>query len=143
MPMFDGDDLMRFVEQATWLTLNDYEAQLMQERTGLAPGQLTEFVEAVFVTRGGEGSDIHTRDGLEHVPALRIGEAVDPTGCGDAYRAGLLHGLMQGWDLVDAARLASLMGGVKIESHGTQNHRPGRDELAARLRENYAIDLSV
>ena len=143
MPMFDGDDLMRFVEQATWLTLNDYEAQLMQERTGLSPGQLTEFVEAVFVTRGGEGSDVHTRDGVVHVPPLRIGEAVDPTGCGDAYRAGLLHGLMQGRDLADAARLASLMGGVKIESHGTQNHRPTRVELADRLRENYAIDLEA
>ncbi len=143
MPMFDGDDLMRFVEQATWLTLNDYEAQLMQERTGLSPGQLAEFVEAVFVTRGGEGSDIHTRDGVEHIPALRIGEAVDPTGCGDAYRAGLLHGLMQGRGLADATRLASLMGGVKIESHGTQNHRPTRAELADRLQENYAIDLEA
>ncbi len=143
MPMFDGDDLMRFVEQATWLTLNDYEAQLMQERTGLTPERMTRHVDAVFVTRGGEGSDVYTRDGVEHVPALRIDGAVDPTGCGDAYRAGLLHGLMQGRDLVDAARLASLMGGIKIESHGTQNHRPTRDELATRLRENYAIELEV
>lgn len=143
MPMFDGDELLRFIEQANWLTLNDYEAELMQERTGLAPEQMAEEVEAVFITRGGEGSDIYTRDGHAHVPALPIGSAVDPTGCGDAYRAGLLFGLMQGRDLIDAARIASLMGGIKIESHGTQNHRPGRETLARRLRDAYGIGLEA
>ncbi len=143
MPMFDGDDLMAFIRQATWLTLNDYEAQLMSERTGLSPEQMAEHVEAVFITRGGEGSDIYSRDGKIHVKALEISATADPTGCGDAYRAGLLYGLMQGRDLAAAASIASLMGGVKIESAGTQNHRPTREQLAARLRENYAIDLDV
>ncbi len=143
MPMFDGDDLLAFIKQASWLTLNDYEAQLMTERTGLSPEQMAERVDAVFITRGAEGSDIYTRAGKSHVDVLKISQAADPTGCGDAYRAGLLYGLMQGRDLVATASIASLMGGVKIESHGTQNHQPTRAQLAARLHENYAINLDV
>ena len=141
MPMYNGDDLMVFLEQCTWLTLNDYEAQLMQERTGLSPHEMAEHVEAVFITRGGKGSQIYTREHEIHVPAIKVEGTVDPTGCGDAYRAGLLYGLMGGHDFETCARIASLMGGIKVESHGTQNHRIDRAAFADRYQQNYGTPL--
>ncbi len=137
MPMFNGEDLLLFLDQCTWLTLNDYEAQLMQERTGLSPHEMAEKAEGVFITRGGKGSQIYTKSHEYHVPAIKVSETADPTGCGDAYRAGLLYGLMAGHDVETCARIASLMGGIKIESHGTQNHRVSREELSRRYQDNY------
>lgn len=129
MPMFDGDDLMRFAEQAQWLAFNDYEAKLMQERTGKSPEQLAQMVDAVIVTRGGEGSSIYTRDKLYEIPAAKASSLADPTGCGDAYRAGLLYGLMHDMDWEVTGRIAALMGAIKIEYAGTQNHRFTREEF--------------
>ena len=121
MPMFDGADLDRFVRQATWLAFNDYEAKLMQERTGKSPRQLAREVEAVIVTRGGQGSTIYA-DGQEiDIPLAPARRLVDPTGCGDAYRAGLLYGLQRGLDWAVTGRIASLLGAIKIEHAGTQN----------------------
>ena len=122
MPMFDGDELKTFLEQANWVTLNDYEAQLMQDRTGLTPEQIAEQVEAMIVTRGGKGSDIYTTKGVVSIPTATPTAVLDPTGCGDAYRAGLLYGLLEGMDWETTGRIASLMGALKIETHGTQNH---------------------
>jgi adenosine kinase len=141
MPMFDGDDLMRFAEQAQWLAFNDYEAKLMQERTGKSPQQLAEMVDAVIVTRGGEGSSIYTRDKLYEIPAAMASSLADPTGCGDAYRAGLLYGLMHdmGWELT--GRIAALMGAVKIEHAGTQNHSFTRDEFDQRFKDSFGISI--
>ncbi|WP_428608646.1 carbohydrate kinase family protein [Sedimenticola sp.] len=130
LPMFDGDDLKRFVDQATWLAFNDYEAKLMEERTGLTPEQMAKQAEAVVITRGGQGSLIYTRDKLHEIPVAPVANIVDPTGCGDAYRAGLLYGLMNDMDWETTGRIASLMGGVKIEEAGPQNHRFQCDEFA-------------
>lgn len=137
LPQFEGPELLEMVELATWLTVNDYEMQLVSERTGLEPSALAQRVSALIVTRGGEGSQIHSDGKITEIPAAPVGGLADPTGCGDAYRAGLLYGLMNelGWEVT--GRLASLMGAVKIESHGTQNHRPDRDELARRYQESF------
>jgi adenosine kinase len=122
MPMFNGEDLLRFTEQATWITLNDYEAQLFEERTGLSPHEIAERVDALIITRGGEGSLIYTAQHRIEIPAAPVTAVNDPTGCGDAYRAGLLYGLMNNMDWETTGRIASLMGAIKIEHHGTQNH---------------------
>jgi adenosine kinase len=141
MPMFDAADLERFVDQATWLAFNDYEAKLMHERTGRAPQQLAREVEAVIVTRGGHGSTIYA-DGREiAIPAAPARRLVDPTGCGDAYRGGLLYGLQQGLDWELTGRIAALMGAIKIEHAGTQNHAFGRSDFNARFREAFGFDL--
>ncbi len=139
MPMFDGADLMRFAEQATWLAFNDYEAKLMQERTGRTMRALTELVEAVIVTRGGEGSSIYTKKEQFMVPAVPVKSLEDPTGCGDAYRAGLLYGLMNGKDWHTTGRIAALMGAAKIEVAGTQNHRFTLDEFEQRFVEAFGF----
>ncbi len=137
MPMFDGNDLLGFAEQATWLAFNDYELQLMQERTGKTPEQLAEMVEAVIVTRGGEGSSIYTKKQRIDIPVAPVSAVNDPTGCGDAYRAGLLYGLMNGMDWETTARIAALMGAYKIEQAGTQNHIFTREEFAARFKQAF------
>jgi len=137
MPMFDGADLLRFAEQATWITLNDYEAQLFEERTGKSPHEIAEMVDALIITRGGEGSHIYTREHRIDIPAASPEQLLDPTGCGDAYRAGLLHGLMNDMDWETTGRIASLMGAIKIGRHGTQNHSFTRDAFDARFQEAF------
>jgi adenosine kinase len=141
MPLFDGDNLERFAELATWLAFNDYEAKLMQERTGRSMRQLARQVEAVIVTRGGEGSSIYTRDKVYDIPAAPVSRLVDPTGCGDAYRAGVLYGLQHQLDWELTGRVAALMGAIKIEHAGTQNHSFTRDEFAARFEEAFGMRL--
>jgi adenosine kinase len=142
MPMFDGADLARFIDAATWVTVNDYESELMTERTGLGPEAIAERVEACIVTRGAEGSRIYTRDGLIDVPAARPAAIKDPTGCGDAYRAGLLYGLTHklSWDVT--GRIASLLGAIKIEHAGTQNHHVTRAAFAARYAREFGSALT-
>jgi len=122
LPMFDGDDLRTFIDQATWVTVNDYEAELLQERTGLSPHEIAQKLEALIITRGANGSQIYTDKHEFNIPAAPVEAIVDPTGCGDAYRAGLLFGLMNDMDLETTARIASLCGAIKIEHPGTQNH---------------------
>ncbi|SCZ58432.1 carbohydrate kinase family protein [Thiohalomonas denitrificans] len=141
LPMFNGDDLMRFVEQATWLAANDYEAQLIEERTGKSPHEIAEQVEAFIVTRGGKGSYIYTPKHRYEIPAAPVRGINDPTGCGDAYRAGLLHGLVNDMDWETTGRVASLMGAIKVEQHGTQNHRFSQDEFKARFHEAFGYHL--
>ena len=141
MPMFDGEDLMRFVDQATWLAFNDYEAKLMEERTGHSMRQLAERVQAVIVTRGGEGSSIYIGGKHLKMPAAPARELKDPTGCGDAYRAGLLYGLMRGMNWELTGRIAALMGAIKIESQGPQNHHFTRDEFEARFKESFGFGI--
>jgi adenosine kinase len=141
MPMFGAEDLLRFTEQATWITLNDYEAQLFEERTGLSPHEIAERVEALIITRGGQGSHVYTKQHRIEIPAAPIAAINDPTGCGDAYRAGLLYGLMHDMDWKTTGRFASLMGAIKIEHHGTQNHRFTRDEFDGRFQEAFGYAL--
>ncbi|HID48191.1 MAG TPA: carbohydrate kinase family protein [Chromatiales bacterium] len=137
LPMFDGAELLDFVDKATWVALNDYEAQLMEERTGKSPHELAEMVEALIVTRGSKGSHIYTARHRHDIPVATATAVNDPTGCGDAYRAGLLYGLLHELDWETTGRIASLMGAIKIESHGTQNHRFTRDEFFDRFHESF------
>ena len=133
LPMFSGEDLKRFISQARWVTVNEYEWQLVQQRTLWSVREVTERVEALIVTRGAQGSSIFTRGEELTIPAARAQKVVDPTGCGDAYRAGLLHGLLRGLGWERTGHIASLMGAIKIEARGTQNHRFTGEEFAARL----------
>ena len=142
MPLFDGDDLNRFADLATYLAFNDYEAKLMAERTGKSAERLAQQVEAVFVTRGGEGSTIYTKDKVYEIPCAPVGRLVDPTGCGDAFRAGLLYGLQNGLDWEVTGRIAALFGAIKIEHAGTQNHRFSHDEFAARFKDGFGFDFT-
>ena len=140
LPMFDGADLMRFIDAATYVTVNDYEAQLLQDRTGQTLEALARKVKALIVTLGGNGSHIYTDGQRIEIPSIKA-EVVDPTGCGDAYRAGLLHGILSGMDWPTTGRLASLIGAIKIAQRGGQNHRFTRDEIAVRYREAFGSSL--
>ena len=137
MPMFNGDELVDFIEKASWLTVNDYEWQLMQERTGLDAKRISQRLEALIITRGGEGSEIHTNGETYNIPSASPERIADPTGCGDAYRAGLLYGLTHEMDWETTGRIASLMGAIKIERHGTQNHAFTLDEFKARFKQEF------
>jgi adenosine kinase len=141
LPMFGGEELEQFIELAEWVSVNDYELQLLQERTGMSPHDIASRVQALIVTRGGEGSHIHTDGHRIDIPAARVRELNDPTGCGDAYRGGLLYGLLQGLDWEVTGRIAALMGAIKIEHHGTQNHRFTRGEFRARYEESFGTVL--
>jgi len=138
MPMFNGEELLKFVELADWITLNDYEAKLMEERTSLSPEQLAAKVKALIVTKGGDGSLIYTQGGILEIPSAKPKAVVDPTGCGDAYRAGLLYGLTEEFDWETTGRIASLLGAIKVETPGTQNHGFSLNEFKERYRENFA-----
>ncbi|WP_029151687.1 carbohydrate kinase family protein [Methylovulum miyakonense] len=137
MPMFDGAELLKFIDQATWVTLNDYESELMQERTGLSLEAMADRVEALIITLGAQGSKIYTQGQCISIPPARPHAINDPTGCGDAYRAGLLYGLMNELDWDVTGRIASLIGAIKIEHHGTQNHRFDMASFKQRYRENF------
>ena len=137
LPMFGREELDKFVGEATWVAVNDYEWQMVQQKTGWGVRDVTARVQALIVTRGANGSVIYTRDGEIEVPSAKPHAVVDPTGCGDAYRAGLLHGLLHGLDWETTGRIASLMGAIKIETRGPQNHRFTREEFDRRLAENF------
>ncbi|MBI1732348.1 MAG: carbohydrate kinase family protein [Gammaproteobacteria bacterium] len=134
MPMFDGEELKRFIDQATWVTVNDYEWQLLHERSGWDVEQVAGRVEALVVTRGAEGSQIFTGSGRIDIPPVRAAELADPTGCGDAYRGGILYGLLNGLDWETTGRIGSLLGSIKIAHRGTQNHSFTRAEFRDRFR---------
>jgi|TARA_Y100001970_G_scaffold284338_1_gene401494 adenosine kinase len=141
LPMFNGEELIQFIEQANWVTVNDYEWQMMKEKTGLSKKEITEKVEALIVTRGGEGSHIYTKEGLIEVPIVEPESISDPTGCGDAYRAGLLYGLVNNMDIEIAGKIASLMGSIKISCHGTQNHTFTIDEFMSQLESKFGYKI--
>ncbi len=141
MPMFNGDDLRQFIELADYVVVNDYEWQMMQERTGLSAEQAAAQLRALIVTRGGEGSWIYTQEGKLDIPPAKAEAVIDPTGCGDAFRAGLLFGLMHGWDWQTTGRVASLMGAIKIAQPGTQNHRITLDSFQALYRAQFGMNL--
>lgn len=142
LPMFGGEELRAFIDQATWVAVNDYEWQLLQQRTGWTARDLTERVEALIVTRGAEGSVIHAKGREYRIPCAPVKAIVDPTGCGDAYRAGLIHGLLRGFDWETTGRIASLMGAIKIEARGTQNHRFTAAEFADRYQGSFGTALA-
>ena len=137
LPLFSGEELVEMLDGAAVVTVNDYEAQLLAERTGMSEEALAHRVEAFIVTLGAEGSRIHTGGSTIHVPAVPPRELVDPTGCGDAYRAGLLYGMSQRWDWQQSGRLASLLGSLKIAARGGQNHAIDRDTVALQFRRHF------
>jgi len=135
--LFDGDELLAMVEGATIVACNDYEGKILCERTGLALDDIASRVEALVVTMGAEGSVIHAGGGTVIVAAAKARAIVDPTGCGDAYRAGLLYGLAHDWDWERTGQLASTLGALKIGSRGGQNHVVNRDRVAALYAESF------
>ncbi|WP_333843566.1 carbohydrate kinase family protein [Pelomicrobium sp.] len=141
LPMYNGRELIDFIDAADYVAANDYEAKLLEERTGMSVAALARRVKAFVITRGGQGSVIHTEGREIHIPCVRAEAVVDPTGCGDAYRAGLLYALANGLTLEDAGRLASVMGAIKIAHRGAQNHRPSREEIDERFYEAFGYRL--
>jgi adenosine kinase len=130
LPMFDGDDLRRFVGMARWVAVNDYEGRMLVERTGWSLEDMSRTVPGgVVVTLGAEGCDVWTQGERRHVPGVPAEAVVDPTGCGDAFRAGLLYGLERGWSLERCAELGNRLGALKIAHSGPQNHTVGRAAL--------------
>ncbi len=137
LPMFSGAELTHFIEMATYVAVNDYEAELLTERTGLTLQQISERVSALVVTRGEQGAEIFTAEGKIDIPVVKVDHVIDPTGCGDAFRAGMLYGLTRDMDWLTIGRLSSLMGAIKIASQGGQNHAPGLDEIEDRFAREY------
>jgi adenosine kinase len=137
LPILGSEALLKCLQQARYCTVNDYEARLMCEKTGRSEAELAREVEALVVTLGAEGSRVHWRGEVFAVPAVKADAIVDPTGCGDAYRAGLLHGIAEGWDLRRSARLAAVMGALKIAQRGGQNYKPSHADIASRYRETF------
>jgi adenosine kinase len=135
--MFDGKELTRFIEQATWVTVNDYESEMLQERTGLSAEDIADRTDAYIVTLGAQGARIRANGEIVEIPAATPREVKDPTGCGDAFRAGLIYGLQQKMDWPTIGRIASLMGAIKIEHTGTQNHRFTLDEFFDRYEQAF------
>jgi len=137
LPLFGGPELREFVRQASWIAVNDYEGQLLEDRIGKKLEEIATSVQALIVTRGSAGSTIYAGSERLEIPVAQVSIVNDPTGCGDAYRAGLLYGLMQGHDWPTTGRIASLLGAITVESHGTQNHRFTIAEFHRRYRENF------
>ncbi len=137
LPMFSGEELLEFVRMASYVAVNDYEGRLLQDRTGRKLEELAKMVRALVVTLGADGSLVCTNGQRIEIPCVKPDEVVDPTGCGDAYRAGLLYGIAAGLDWPTTGRLASLLGAIKIARRGGQNHLFTREEIAQRYRENF------
>jgi adenosine kinase len=143
MPMFGKDDLLRFIDQATYVTVNDYEAKLLQDKTGKTLAEIAKSVTALIVTLGGDGSMIYTEGREIAIPTPKPAAIVDPTGCGDAYRAGLMYGIQRGWAWETTGRLASLMGSIKIASRGGQNHVLTRGEIEAQFEQHFGFAITL
>ena len=141
LPMFSGAELLRFVELADYVTVNDYEAKMLESRTGKSVEQLAKLVQGLLVTRGPEGSWIYADGKRYEIPVIKADEIVDPTGCGDAYRAGLLHGISSQYPWEKTGRLASLMGSIKIASKGGQNHAPSRADIESLYARHFGAAL--
>jgi adenosine kinase len=134
LPMFSGEELREFLRLADYVAVNDYEGKLLQEKTGRSLEDLAREVKALVYTRGAEGSTILAGSQRHEIPCVEAESVVDPTGCGDAYRAGLLYGISHGWDWQTTGRLGSVMGAIKIAHRGGQNHAPAREEIEARFK---------
>jgi adenosine kinase len=133
MPLFSAAELLWFLERARYLAMNDYEARLFSSRTGRSLDELAAGVDALVVTRGAQGSEIRARGRTVTIPSAPAAQVVDPTGCGDAFRAGLLYGISNAMDWETCGRLASVMGAAKIEHHGGQKHAPDRAQIEERF----------
>jgi adenosine kinase len=137
MTQFDGDDLREFIANANWIVANDYEFKLLQERSGMGADEIAREVWALVVTRGAEGSMLYEDSEVTEIPAARAKLIADPTGCGDAYRAGVLYGILNDMDLPTACRIGAVLGAIKIEHEAPQHHKPERQEIEDRFEEAY------
>jgi adenosine kinase len=137
MTLFDGEELATFIREAKYIVVNDYEFQLLKERTNQDGDEIAKQVEALIVTRGAEGSILRTRDGEKEISPVKPDDVQDPTGCGDAFRAGLIYGLLNNLDLVTCSRIGSVMGAIKIAQQGPQNHNPTFNEIEERFFAEY------
>ena len=137
LPMYNGEELLDFIDKADYIAVNDYEGQLLQERTGKTLEALAKLVKGLVVTRGSEGSIIYADGQQIEIPCVKPEEMLDPTGCGDAYRAGLLYGIANNMDWQTTGSLGSLMGALKIARRGGQNHSFSRDEIGQRYFEAF------
>ena len=141
LPLFSGPELVEMIDAATYVAVNDYEGRMLAERTGLSLDAIANHVEALIVTEGGEGSRIYADGRTIRLPAVKPVSVTDPTGCGDAYRAGLLYGIVHGWDWERAGRLAATLGSLKIASRGAQNHVVNRDVVARLYHEQFGAHV--
>jgi len=141
LPLFSGDELRGFLDLADYCCVNDYEARMLCEKTGAGLDELAGSVRAFIVTLGANGAEIHADGRRIAIPGVEPDDVLDPTGCGDAFRAGLLYGIAHGWEWEKTGRLAAVMGSIKIAHRGGQNHRPTRDEIAGRYRRAFSDDL--
>ncbi len=140
--LFTAAELADLIDRAEWLACNDYEARVIAERTGWTTAQLAARVRALIITRGGEGSALYADGKTFEIPVVRAGRIVDPTGCGDAYRAGLIYGLVHGLDWETSGRVASLLGAIKVGCRGGQNHRLSGQELEQRFAEEFGYRIA-
>jgi adenosine kinase len=141
LPAFSGPDLLAMIDAAKYVAVNDYEARVLADKTGRTLEELARMVDALIVTKGASGSTIYAGGQPHEIPSVKPTEVVDPTGCGDAYRAGLLYGIAAGYDWPSTGRLASVMGAIKIAHRGGQNHRPSRAEIAALYRKSFGAEI--
>ena len=137
LPMFSKEELEEMVRLADYLAVNDYEGRLLVEKTGRTLEAIAKDLKALIATQGAQGSVIHAGGKRYEIPAVAADALLDPTGCGDAYRAGLLYGIAKGWDWERTGRLASVMGSIKIAHRGGQNHKPSREDIAARFKKAF------
>ncbi len=134
LPMFSGDEIAELLREADYVAVNDYEGKMLEEKTGRKLDELARQVKALVVTLGAQGSLLLAAGQRLEVPCVQADSVIDPTGCGDAYRAALLYGIAQGWDWMNTGKLAAVMGAIKIAHRGAQNHKTGRDEIETRFR---------
>lgn len=143
MPLFDGNDLNGMIAKTQILTANDYEATVIEERTGRSLDHIAKDLQALIVTHGEKGAVLYHRGTKRTIEPVAAQQVLDPTGCGDAHRAGLLFGLSAGWSVYEAACLGNIMGSIKIASQGPQNHQPAREEINTLLRDFYHLDVAL
>lgn len=141
LPMYNGEELLDFIDKADYIAVNDYEGQLLQDRTGCSLESLADRAKALIITLGAQGSIIYADDKQFAIPCIKPKEIVDPTGCGDAYRAGLLYGIVNHLDWQTTGQLGSLMGALKIAQRGGQNHQFSRDEIDQYYFENFGCRI--
>jgi adenosine kinase len=132
--MFSGAELEEFLRLADYVAVNDYEGKLLEEKTGRKLEEIARQVKALVYTQGARGSLIFAGGQRHDIPCVEAERVVDPTGCGDAYRAGLLHGILRGWDWPSTGKLGALMGAIKIAHRGGQNHAPSQEEIRSRFK---------
>ncbi len=141
MPLFNGPELRQFIEQADYVVVNDYESNLLQQRTGWSEKDIVERTKAYITTQGPRGAVIHTPEKSFNIPPAHERRVVDPTGCGDAFRAGLIFGIEKGCDWLTVGRMGNLMGALKVEHPGTQNQRFDFAEFNDQFKQQFGYAL--